>query len=148
MAYICINKVFTSEIHVPTPEIPRRKWTGRVPAKPHPDDRRGPCKPPGPGVHAMGGVRGAPKTIPKRSPAIPPAALFLRLLETRPVSEEVPPKRPSMGLESLRAAKERPSGGRRRSSTPEVSSRRKGNEAASWERSPRHSAGRPRKVSQ
>ena len=40
----------------------------------------------------MGVVQDAPKTTPKRPPAIPPAAVFLRLPKTRGGLDEIPPR--------------------------------------------------------
>ena len=89
------------------------------------------------------GVRGEAENAPPTARE----AVFLRLPKTWREPAETRPKRPPMGLESLRPAQERPSGGSH-PGTPTVLSRQIGNEAASWGKTQRHSAGRPRKVSQ
>ena len=134
------------QIHVPTTEIPRPKMAVGRTRKWHPQDRLGHCTPPRRGERAGCVARGAAITSPKNPRPTAMAAVLLRRPETRRVLAKTPLDRPSMGSESPHAAKERPSCGNH-PGTPSVPTRRMGDEAASWEQSPRPSAGRPRKAS-
>ena len=83
--------------------------------------------------------------LPKIPRAEKLAAVFLRRAEMGGELEASSPRAKHMG-ETPRAAAERPSS-RGDPDTPLVVAGRTGQEVASWEQSPRPSAGRPRKVS-
>ena len=88
----------------------------------------------------------APRMVPKKPPAPATAAAFLRQHEMRKEPGSAPETRLSTGLEAPRAPEERPSC-RRHRGPPMASAGRLEEEAASWGKTPRPSAGRPRKVS-
>ena len=102
-------------------------------------------------AEGMGATKGAKVGLPAAQalPRDPTASTMAAGLWQRPEMgrnpQSFPPKATPMGLEIPRAAQERPSRGSDQSSPMATS--RAVREAASWVRTPGHSAGRPRKVS-
>ena len=99
----------------------------------------------GPEAHLVGHTARRPEASKDSPSQVIGGRILTAIGDGRGIGNKFPQTKP-MG-ETPRAAAERPSSGVRRSALLVVAGR-PGQEAASWDQSPRPSAGRPRKVSQ